>query len=239
MNILVTGGSSGLGKAIVEKLSSDKKNLVYFTYNNSIDNAKSICLKYNNAISLKCDFTNEVDLDGFLNKIKKLDIDVLINNFYSWPKNPLMPGTFLTKNFHKLDKDLFIDEFKSNIIPSVVITQEIIRCFRVKKFGKIITVLSSFLNSPTIGSSIYISNKNYLKGLAKVWEVENAKFNITSNTISPSFMLTPQTMQMDERLISKFKAESNNELQTVENVSIKIADFLSNPSEEFQHDILL
>ena len=62
--------------------------------------------------------------------------------------------------------------------------------------------------------------------MAKVWEVENAKFNITSNTISPSFMLTPQTMQMDERLISKFKAESNNELQTVENVSIKIADFL-------------
>ena len=61
-------------------------------------------------------------------------------------------------------------------------------------------------------------------------EVENAKFNITSNTISPSFMLT-QTMQMDERLI--FKAESNNELQTVENVSIKIADFLSNPSKNF------
>ena len=69
MNILVTGGSSGLGKAIVEKLSSDKKSCLFYLYN-SIDNAKSICLKYNNAISLKCDFTNEVDLDGFLNKIK-------------------------------------------------------------------------------------------------------------------------------------------------------------------------
>ena len=149
-----------------------------------------------------------------------------------------MPGTFLTKNFHKLEKDLFIDEFKSNIIPSVLITQEIIKCFRIKKYGKIVTILSSFLESPTIGSSIYISNKNYLKGLAKVWEVENTKFNITSNTISPSFMLTPQTMQMDERLIAQFKAKSF-ELLTVEKVSSKIADFLSNPTEEYQHDILL
>ena len=36
MNILVTGGSSGLGKSIVEKFCSNKKNKVYFTYNNSI-----------------------------------------------------------------------------------------------------------------------------------------------------------------------------------------------------------
>ena len=238
MNILVTGGSSGLGKSLVEKLCSNKRNVVYFSYNNSLDNAKSICLKFDNAVSLKCDFTDENELSAFLVRVKTLNLDVLINNFYSWPKNPLMPGTFLTKNFHKLEKNLFIDEFKNNIIPSILITQEIIRCFRVRKYGKIVTVLSSFLDSPTVGSSIYISNKNYLKGLAKVWEVENVNFNITSNTISPSFMLTPQTMQMDERLIDQFKANSK-ELLTVDNVSSKIADFLSSTGEEHQHDIFL
>ena len=238
MNILVTGGSSGLGKSIVEKLCSDKKNHLYFTYNNSIENSENICSKYPNATSIKCDFTNDSELNEFLENFKNLNINILINNFYSWPKDPLMPGTFLTKNFHKMDQNIFIDEFKNNIIPTILITQEAIKYFRIKKFGKIITILSSFLDTPTIGSSIYISNKNYLKGLAKVWAVENVKFNITSNTISPSFMLTPHTLKMDERLIDRFKNNSD-ELMTVKNVSDKISDFLNNKGIGYKHDISL
>jgi NAD(P)-dependent dehydrogenase (short-subunit alcohol dehydrogenase family) len=238
MNILVTGGSSGLGKSIVEKLCSDKKNHIFFTYNSSIENSQNICSKYPNSTSIKCDFTNDLELNIFHNNFKKLNINILINNFYSWPKNPLMPGTFLTRNFHKMDENIFIDEFKNNIIPTILITQEAIKYFRLKKSGKIITILSSFLDSPTIGSSIYISNKNYLKGLAKVWAVENVKFNITSNTISPSFMLTSHTLKMDERLIDRFKNNSN-ELMTVKNVSDKISDFLNNVDIKYEHDISL
>ena len=238
MNLLVTGGSSGLGKSIVEKLCLNKKYKVYFTYNNSIENSKNICSKYPNADAIKCDFTNKKELDKFLENFKNLNINILINNFYSWPKNPLLPGTFLTKNFHKIDESVFIDEFYNNIIPTVLITQEAIKHFRTNKSGKIITVLSSFLNSATIGSSIYISNKNYLKGLTKVWAVENVKFNITSNTISPSFMLTPHTLKMDERLVDQFKNNSN-ELMTVEYVSKKIFDFLNNEGIGYEHDITI
>ena len=121
---------------------------------------------------------------------------------------------------------------------NIVITQEAIKYFRINKFGKIITILSSFLDSPTIGSAIYVANKNYLKGLAKVWAVENVRFNITSNTISPSFMLTPHTLKMDERLKDQFK-NNTNELLTVENVSVKISDFLDNSNAKYEHDIPL
>ena len=109
MNILVTGGSSGLGKSIVEKLSSDKKNHVFFTYNNSIENSKNICSKYTNVTAIKCDFTNNNELILFVKNLKNLNLNILINNFYSWPKNPLLPGTFLTKNFHKIEESVFID----------------------------------------------------------------------------------------------------------------------------------
>ena len=238
MNILVTGGSSGLGKSIVEKLCSDKKNHIYFTYNNSIENSKNICYKYPNADAIKCDFTNNSELDKFLENFKNLNINILINNFYSWPKNLLLPGTFFTKNFHKIEASEFIDEFKNNIMPNIMITQEAIKHFRINKFGKIITILTSVLDSPIIGSSIYVANKNYLKGLAKVWAVENVRFNITSNTISPSFMLTPHTLKMDERLKDQFK-NNTNELLTVENVSLKISDFLDNSNAKYEHDIPL
>jgi NAD(P)-dependent dehydrogenase (short-subunit alcohol dehydrogenase family) len=238
MNVLITGGSSGLGRSIVEKLCSEKTNHIYFTYNNSIQNMENICSQYPNTTPIKCDFTNDLELNIFTENFKKIDINVLINNFYSWPKNSLMPGSFLTKNFHKIDHNSFIDEFKNNIIPTVLITQEAIKYFRKNKNGKIITVLSSIIETPTIGSSLYVSNKNYLSALSKVWAVENKRFNISSNTISPSFMLTPQTLKMDEKLMELYK-NSTDKLMTVEHVSDKILSFLNDTDVRYDHDIPL
>ena len=74
--------------------------------------------------------------------------------------------------------------------------------YKKKRKGKIITILTSFLlNSPPIGSSSYVANKAYLKSLTKSWANENIKFNVTSNTISPSFMQTNFTSDVDERII--------------------------------------
>lgn len=56
---------------------------------------------------------------------------------------------------------------------------------------------------PPIGSSTYIANKAYLEKLTKVWAIENSKFNITSNSISPSFMQTKLTSEIDERIIEQ------------------------------------
>ena len=56
MNILITGGASGLGEAITRILAKDINNKVYFTFTNSELNARKIELDYSNAYSIKCDF---------------------------------------------------------------------------------------------------------------------------------------------------------------------------------------
>ncbi len=240
MIILITGGSSGLGRSIVEELSKNKENYVFFTFNKSEENARKICERNENVKGIKCDLTIKNELDDFINNIKTLKIDVLINNFYSWPENPLMPGTFLTGHFHKIDENTFIEEFKKNIIPTVLITQEIIKFFRSRKKGKILTTLTSFLNSPSIGSSIYVSNKNYLKSLCKVWGVENKKYNITSHYFSPSLMITGHTSKMDKRLIDQMiKSSELNEIMTVDHVSKKISKFLNTDDLDNSNQILL
>ena len=112
----------------------------------------------------------------------------------------------MTAYFHKTKPEDFLNEFTENIIPTITITQEAISLFRKKKKGKIITILTAALvNVPPAGASAYTANKAYLAQMAKTWATENSKFNITSNTVSPSFMLTNFTKDIDERIVEQMK----------------------------------
>lgn len=198
MNILITGGASGLGEAITKKLALDKENTVYFTYCTSQENASSIFQKFNNTKAIKCDFENMEEVTSLSSKFNDYDIDVLINNAFS--------GDFLKAHFHKISLTDFETDFQKNIVPTIQITQTAINFFRKKKGGKIITVLSSALvGVPPNGSALYVANKAYLSQLSKVWASENAKFGITANTVSPAFMETKLTASLDERMIEQMK----------------------------------
>lgn len=213
MNILITGGASGLGEAIVRMFAEDKHNFVYFTYSKSKENAEKISQEFKNSHPIKCDFANNDDLSKLTESIAKFDLDVLINNAYS--------GSFLKTHFHKIASEEFLNDFKENVISVIKITQSVINEFRKKKQGKIITILTSALSEKApIGSSIYMANKAYLENLTKIWGIENERFNITSNSVSPSFMQTSLTASIDERLVEQIK--ENNPLRrilTVEEVA--------------------
>lgn len=196
MNILITGGASGLGEAITRNFTKDENNKVYFTYNASDEKAKAIEKDFTNAAGLRCNFKNANDVQGLLSKIKELNLDVFINNAYS--------GEPIKTYFHKIAAEDFVTEFNDNLIPTIQITQAVITNFRKKKSGKIITVLTSFLlNTPPTGSAVYVANKAYLGSLVKTWATENSKYHVTSNSISPSFMLSPLTKDTDERVIEQ------------------------------------
>jgi 3-oxoacyl-[acyl-carrier protein] reductase len=228
MNFLVTGGSSGLGKSLVEKLCSDKKNTVFFTYNLSKESAEAICYSNHNAHKIKCDFTQNSETDKFIKIIQSLNLNVFINNYYT--------GKFLYKHFHKIESDEFLNEFSKNIIPVIKITQEVIREFRKKKSGEIITVLSESIKNPPIGTSMYVGNKFFLKGLSKIWAIENKKFGINSRYICPPFMKTNFTKDIDERFASLLIGKKP---YSINNISDKIISSLNNALNDNEIEIKL
>jgi 3-oxoacyl-[acyl-carrier protein] reductase len=225
MNILITGGASGLGETITRYLLKNKSNKVFFTYANSKHNANLICKDFKNSKSIFCNFKDIKSVNNLCEILSTLDLDILINNAYT--------GKAIHKQFNKTPSDVFKSDFINNVLPTILISQSAISHFKKRKFGKIITVLTSFLvNSPPIGSSCYVANKAYLRSLTKSWANENIKFNITSNTISPSFMQTNLNSSVDSRIIDQIvKDHPLNRILLTEEVAETVG-FLVNASQQ-------
>lgn len=218
MIILVTGGASGLGRAITTRLANNLDNTIFFTYFSSEASAKAIELEFKNTRSIKVDFCNRESLNEFIDQISKISPEVLINN--------ALTG-YSQHHFHKINPVIFSESFEKNVLPILKITQRFICERRKYKFGKIITILTSaLLNKPPIGWSEYVANKSYLLAMSKSWVTENINFGITSNCISPSFMLTNLTANTDSRLIESIINESPNKQLLKEDEVSSVIDFL-------------
>lgn len=195
MNILITGGAAGLGQAITLELAKNKKDKIYFTYFKSSQHAGEIQKKLSNTKGVRVNFLKESDLKNLTSKISSMDLDVLVNNAIV---------NLEQEAFHKVSSNKFRQNFQGNILPIIKITQAALDTFRKKRFGKIITILSSYLvGNPPVGLSSYVAEKAYLMSLAKSWATEYAKFNITSNCISPSPMQTGLQEKTDPRIIEQ------------------------------------
>ncbi|GEM_PF-298827 len=227
MNILITGGTSGLGKAVVELMAGGKQHNIWFTYV-EINNYKQIALEleeqFDNVIGLEVNFCDSESVEKLCVKLTAIDIDVLINSAYV--------GIPQTTHFHKIETDEFLKGFENNLIPTIKITKTAIGIFKKKKFGKIINILTeSLIGLPPMGYAIYTANKAYLQQLSRVWNKEYSKFNITSNCVLPAYMQT-EFAKVDERILDQMIIEHPlKRLLTTKEVA-ETVQFLVNCSQQ-------
>lgn len=199
MNVLVTGGSGGLGEAIVRQLAARANTRVHFTYRARVEAAERITAECSAATAWKCDFADPASVEALCEAIPGMALDGLVNNGYS--------GAWVGEYFHKTSAEQFTAAFAENIIPTIRITQESIRGFRERKSGAIVTILSSaLLGTPPLGTSVYASTKATLAQLSKAWAAENVRYRIRSNCVSPSFMETTMTAATDERMVDQIRS---------------------------------
>jgi NAD(P)-dependent dehydrogenase (short-subunit alcohol dehydrogenase family) len=217
LNIFLTGGASGLGLEIFQRLSRAGHH-VAFTYKGSVEQAEKNLIDFPKSKKIYCDFNNPKSVEDLIEMLGVLEVDVLIHNAL-----PLMNAI----QFQKTRIDSLVDSFNSSVIPVLKISQACITNFRKKRSGRIITILTSYLiNKPPIGYSEYVANKAYLQSMTKSWANENSKFGIIVNSISPSIMRTPLNREVDERLLENLEASNPlGQLLTVSELG-EVVEFL-------------
>jgi 3-oxoacyl-[acyl-carrier protein] reductase len=180
---LVTGGSSGIGKAIVAQFINENK-FVFFTYNSNIEEANKIVNLHgvDKCSAIKCSVENHIEIDKVVNQIlnEKKKIDILVNNAginYDAP--------FLLMNMEK-----FISTMNINFFGAVYFSKLVIKNMISNKKGSIINIssISSFIANQ--GQTNYASSKAALNIFSKSLAKEVGNFNIRVNCIAPGITRT-------------------------------------------------
>ena len=173
--VLITGGSSGIGKATAIDLVG-KGAIVCITGGNKVKLEK--VASEINAIPIHLDVSKYNSI-----AVKTLDafhsmggIDVLINN----------AGI---GEFAKLE-DIKINHFESifatNVFGLTMLTQEVVKFFKTQQYGMIINIGSSAATSGFPSGSVYCASKFALRGLTECWRHELRRDNIRVVLVNPS-----------------------------------------------------
>lgn len=207
---VVTGGSSGIGLAIVESFIS-MNGKVIIVYNSTpidkiIDNLKK---KYTNALidSFKCNLSNICEIENlFANIIKKYDkIDVLVANAgIGWNNGGI--NEFKSNNELVSNWENFIKIDLSSVYYCCAFIGKI---FEKQKFGSLILTASMsghIINIPQLQTPYNVAKagiKQLAKSLAIEWSaIGEGKIRV--NSVSPGYVKTNLTNKMDPQLINKW-----------------------------------
>lgn len=195
--ILVTGGSSGIGEAIVRKCVEYGAKVV-FTYNSGKENAEKITGE-TDTIALSCDVSNEAACNKVVDEVVKKygRVDVLINNAGIYSGAEIDNSRFM---------EVWEKVMKVNLNGSIYFIRAVVPFMKKQKSGKIINITSIHSVEGTPEGTAYHASKSALDAVTRVLAVELAPYNINVNSLAPGAIKTPiwnGTSEEEEREITK------------------------------------
>ncbi len=199
--LLVTGGSRGIGRAIVEEFSDDGYR-VAFTYSTNRDAARQLvdCLTSRG----RAVFAYEADVRDFGRAGEVVEqvrtdvgtVDVLVNN----------AGIKRDGAFAMMDQAVWREVIDTNLGGTFNYTRVLMREF-VRRGGSVINIASVSGQIGMSGQSSYSASKAAIIGLTKSLAKEVARFGVRVNAIAPGFIDTDMTSSIDETARKKLYAQ--------------------------------
>jgi 3-oxoacyl-[acyl-carrier protein] reductase len=223
-NIIVTGASGGIGNSVVEKLYENGANIL--ATGTRIEKLEELKKKFKNIKILKFDIFQHDKIEEFVNNaVDELggSLDCIINNAGITKDN-------LTIRMSMEEWTKVIDV---NLTSTFLMCKNSIKKMLKNKAGKIINITSVVAHTGNVGQANYTASKAGIIAMSKSLAIEYAKKNININCISPGFIRTAMTDQIEEKhkeaIIAKIPSNRLGEPEDIANAVL----FLSSDQSDY------
>lgn len=195
---LVTGGSRGIGKSIVEGFAEEGANVALIDVNEEAIRATEAELK-NKGYSVFAKVASVTELAQVEQVMEEIvqrfgSVDILVNNAGVIRDNMLFK---MTDN----DWDTVMDV---HLKGSFIATKSAQKYMVKNQYGRIINI-SSTSALGNRGQANYATAKAGLQGFTKTLAIELGKYGITANAVAPGFIETDMTKATAERIGISFE----------------------------------
>lgn len=191
---IVTGGSRGIGKAIVLELAKNGCNVV-FTYQSNSEAAKKVeeeCSVFGvKVLSFQADASLMNEAENTVNfALENIGgLDILVNNAGITKDNLLL----------RMSEDDFDKVIAANLKSVFNYTKASLKTMMSQRYGKIINISSVVALIGNPGQANYVAAKAGVIGFTKSNAKELASRNITVNAVTPGFIATDMTDKLNDK----------------------------------------
>jgi NAD(P)-dependent dehydrogenase (short-subunit alcohol dehydrogenase family) len=224
--VLVTGGTRGIGAAIVEAAeAAGAQVLVHGTRaegaraGNAAARAAGFSREY-----LHADFADPAALAAFCDGLRAREVDVLINN----------AGVNRIQTIEQLSAEDYDWLMAIDLRAPLLLSQSVAPGMRARGWGRIVNVASIWSVITKPGRALYTAAKAGLAGLTRTLAVELAPHGVLVNTISPGFTrteLTASTLAPEEMVALSAQVPARRFAEPAE--IAQVALFLASPANTY------
>jgi 3-oxoacyl-[acyl-carrier protein] reductase len=207
---VVTGGSRGIGKAIVLALAGAGYQIA-FSYVRDEEAAMALRAEVEamgrECLASQCDVKDGNSIKGFFERVEQQfeRIDLLVNN-----AGITRDGLLATLSINDITEVI-----QTNLIGTLLCCQRVVPGMMRQRNGCIINLSSVAAQKPGKGQSNYAAAKGGVEGLTRALAVELAPRNIRVNAVAPGIVNTDMTaallgaheQEVQSRLLIKRLAE--------------------------------
>lgn len=184
--ILVTGGTKGIGRAVIEQFAKEGFHIITCSRNEK--DLQRLKLEIEQAYTFSKVFYREADLSDrkslqlFLKYVSELgvEVEVLVNN----------SGLFIPGKITEEDEETLPFMIQTNLYSAYYLTKGLVPGMIRRRSGHIFTLCSTASITPYINGGSYCISKFALYGMTKVLREELKEHNVRVTAILPGATLT-------------------------------------------------
>jgi 3-oxoacyl-[acyl-carrier protein] reductase len=196
---LITGGSSGIGRAIAQALAASGARV---SITGRDERRLSETARNLGVHAIHANVAIEADVERTYREVlqKFGDLDILVNNAGI--------GTF--KGLVDFDRESFEAVFATNVTGAMLMAREAAKHFIKRQRGNIVNIASTAALRGAPDGTAYYGSKFALRGMTECWRAELRKYNIRVFLVNPSEVVTnfyPTAGLPQKENASKLRAE--------------------------------